>query len=274
MTTTVDGMKVYMLHLGDMWSDSTYSALGDTGATVDNPNAPHRMVQTPSTCFLIDHPQCGWILFDTGMPDDPQAAWPSWYHAGIKWTKPEETKMVNQLAKVGVKPEDIKYVVSSHLHFDHIGGDCHFAKTANFIVSKADAEHAYRLVLGSDDDTQRGYYIRGEVLQERKSVRYIEKDTMNLFPGIDAYILPGHTPGILALHVHLKDRDLFLAEDALNEKRNYWNGMLPGGAWDTVGYRASVAKMHEICDPIDALVVYGHDFEQFCEMKKAPEFYE
>ena len=27
-------------------------------------------------------------LFDTGMPDDPQAAWPSWYHAGIKWTKP------------------------------------------------------------------------------------------------------------------------------------------------------------------------------------------
>ena len=269
----VKGMKVYPLHLGDMWSDSLYSAMGSTIATVAEPHAPHKMLRTPSTCFLIDHPEVGYLLYDTGMPDDPIAAWPDWYHASMKWEKPEETKMLNQLAKVGVKPQDIKYVCSSHLHFDHIGSDYYFADTADFIVAKAEAEHAYRQVMQATQSTEHGYYVRDEVLMPRKSITYLDHDTKDLFPGIDAFIFPGHTPGVLGLLVHLEGGALLLVEDAINVRANLEDGVLPGGAYDTVGYLRSIEKIRQIAKEYSATVIFGHDAEQFGQMKLAPDYY-
>lgn len=265
-------IKVYPLYLGDMESESSYTIKGDTQATPADPHAPHRLLRTPSTAYLIDHPQVGWILYDTGMPDDPKEAWPDWMYSSMKVSKPEECKMANQLAKVGVKPEDIKYVISSHWHMDHVGSDAIFAETADFICSKAEAAHALTMVMATTDSSKRGYYIKEEVLRTRKSIRYLEHDTMDLFPGIDAYILSGHTPGLLALVVHLEGQDLILVEDAIPCQANY-DGVLPGGAYDTLGFRASLELVHELQKKYDALVLFGHDEKQFEGMKFAPEYY-
>lgn len=270
------GIKVYPLYLGDMHSDSNGTVWGDTMATVAEPNAPHRLGDAPSVAFLIDHPQVGYILYDTGMPDDPATAWPQFMLESVKFEKPEGTRMVEQLALVGIKPEDIKYVITSHMHMDHIGNDHLFAEKADFFVGKAEAEHAYSLVLGTNalskiKPSARGYYIKKEVLQDRKSITYIDRD-MELFPGIEVALCPGHTPGVLILIVHLDGGTLILTEDALNEQRNY-DGVLPGGVYDSLGYRASIDKIHQLARKYEARVFFGHDAKQFAQMKKAPEFY-
>lgn len=268
-----DEIRVYPLYLGSMYSDSNYTIMGDTAADAAHPNAPHRLIHTPSSAFLIKHPEAGCILYDTGMPDDPWAAWPQWMVDSMRIEKPEESKMANQLAKCDVAPEEVKYVVTSHMHMDHVGSDPLFANTADFIVSKADAQHAYCMVLGTTDDTKRGYYLKNEVLRERKSVTYLDRDTKDLFPGIDAYILPGHTPGILALLVHLQHgNDLFLVADAFPVRENY-EGRLPGGAWDSAGFRESSVRVHQIAKENHAEVLFGHDERQFASLRKAPEYY-
>ena len=69
-------IKAYILTLGLMSSDVNFVVMGETMATVSNPNATHRITCTPSYAVLINHPKVGWILFDTGMPDEPEKIWP------------------------------------------------------------------------------------------------------------------------------------------------------------------------------------------------------
>jgi N-acyl homoserine lactone hydrolase len=268
-----EGIKVYPLYLGDMFNESTYTILGDTQATPGDPHAEHRLKKNPSTAYLIKHPDVGYIMYDTGMPDDPKNYWPDFINAGTGSEKPAGTTMREQLALVGVKPEDINYVVSSHMHVDHIGCDKLFAKTADFIVSRAEAHRAYCDVMHSSDPKTHGFYLRDEVLMQRKSITYLDEDTPDLFPGIDAYIFPGHTPGVICLYVHLKGQDLFLLEDACACQKNY-DGIPSGGCYDSLGDARSIQRIRRITEKGGALPLFGHDEIQFESMKFAPDFYE
>lgn len=267
------GIKIYPLYLGDMYNDSNYSIMGDTMATPGDPRAPHRLIHNPSLGFLIEHPTAGYIVYDTGMPDNPQTDWPDFINAGTGSEKPKGTTLVEQLALVGVVPEDVRHVVSSHMHVDHIGGDKLFAETANFYVSRAEADHAYRMVMGSSDPMSHGFYLRDEVLMPRKSITYIEEDAMDLFPGIDAYVMSGHTPGVLALYVHLDNGpDMLLLEDGCMTRKN-WEGAPAGGAYDSLGNAKNIARVRKIVEKNGAVPVFGHDLEQFQSMKLAPDYY-
>lgn len=87
--------------------------------------------------FLLKHPNKGWILFDTGYA-------PSMRHCGVRgklyhifnptvvgWTD----LIAAQLKQDGIHTDEIKYVILSHLHPDHIGGVSSFPK-AKFILSE------------------------------------------------------------------------------------------------------------------------------------------
>ena len=56
------------------------------------------------------------ILVDTGIGTKHDAKFVEMYAIVHPPTTPES------LAKIGVKPEDVNFVVLSHLHFDHAGG--------------------------------------------------------------------------------------------------------------------------------------------------------
>src|ERR1041384_3052449 len=51
--------------------------------------------------------------------------------------------VVPQLALLGLRPDDVRYVVNSHLHFDHCGGNEFFPRST-FLVQKAEMEAARR----------------------------------------------------------------------------------------------------------------------------------
>jgi glyoxylase-like metal-dependent hydrolase (beta-lactamase superfamily II) len=72
-------------------------------------------VQLSLTNLLL-RAQGNWILVDTGIGTKHEAKFMEMYAVSHPPTTPES------LAKLGVKPEDVKYVVLSHLHFDHAGG--------------------------------------------------------------------------------------------------------------------------------------------------------
>lgn len=264
-------MKAYILHLGDMWSDSNYSVMGDTSATVSNPTAPNRLQHTPDYAVLIDHPEAGWILYDTGMSNDPETDWPEGMKAAVKISKPESTRMEYQLGLVGIRPEDVKHVITSHMHMDHVGNDKLFADTAEFYVAREEASHAYRTVLQSPSAADHGYYIKEDILLTRKRVTYIDEDE-ELFPGVEVIQLPGHTPCILGLVLHLLGGTIIFTSDASNEARNY-SGLLPGAVFDSIGYLESLKKIKKLQNQYYGTVLFSHDGVQFSELKKAPEYY-
>ncbi|MEE8135516.1 MAG: MBL fold metallo-hydrolase, partial [Gemmatimonadales bacterium] len=72
-------------------------------------------------CMLIEH-DSGPILVDTGVGNKENEKFRGIYaienegHRGV-------TRLEDALAEVGVTPADVRYVINTHLHFDHAGGN-------------------------------------------------------------------------------------------------------------------------------------------------------
>lgn len=267
-------MKVYVIGTGRLNNDYNLSQSLWTLATRDNPNPRAQWYQGPSYAVLIEHPTVGWILYDLGSDPKSDEIWPEVITKECFWTPVEGETMEEALAKLDLKPSDIDVCVMSHMHMDHIGNMKLFKDTADFYASRPEAEHAFCTVLGSPDPADHGFYNRDDVLADRKSLTYVEEDTEELFPGIDAYILPGHTPGVLGLLLHMdKGQNIFLVSDALNSIVNY-EGRLPGVCSDTKAYGESRRKIKKIEKANNAWVWFGHDIGQFNSLKKIPEYYD
>lgn len=97
----------------------------------------------PAGAFLLEHAKHGLILFDTGYSANIcEAGFTGRVYNLFNPTSVEEKdELKNQLGEIGVKPEDIKTIMLSHLHPDHIGGLRSFNK-AGLIISK-EAINAY-----------------------------------------------------------------------------------------------------------------------------------
>jgi glyoxylase-like metal-dependent hydrolase (beta-lactamase superfamily II) len=91
----------------------------------------------PSGVFLIKHATKGYLLFDTGYSRTIyKAGFKAWIYRTLNPTYvTRQDEILTQLQKEGIRPADIKYVVISHLHPDHIGG-IQFFPNSKFILSE------------------------------------------------------------------------------------------------------------------------------------------
>lgn len=80
----------------------------------------------PALCGLLLHPQRGWVLFDTGYSQHFMTATTPFPERLYRWTTPftlpAEEALPAQLKRAGITPDDIRHIVISHLHGDHIAG--------------------------------------------------------------------------------------------------------------------------------------------------------
>src|ERR1700710_640604 len=82
-------------------------------------------IQFVFSCYLIKHGD-DYMLWDTG-------------HSMTAPNVAPKVSIVDQLAKIGVKPEQIKYVGISHYHADHTGQIASFPKATLLIGAKEGA---------------------------------------------------------------------------------------------------------------------------------------
>jgi glyoxylase-like metal-dependent hydrolase (beta-lactamase superfamily II) len=72
-------------------------------------------------CLLVEH-DAGPVLIDTGLGNKESEKFRHIYgveNAG----KAGPTRLEDALAEAGFKPADIRWVINTHLHFDHAGGN-------------------------------------------------------------------------------------------------------------------------------------------------------
>ena len=116
-------------------------------------------IQVPVGFFVVMHPK-GNVLFDTGN-NDKIITDPSYWGASFTALKPVNTPEVaidTQLQKIGLKPDDIKYVVVSHLHLDH-GGNVAKFPNSTVVVQKSEIQNAFWPAPGTG-----GPYMIGDFL--------------------------------------------------------------------------------------------------------------
>lgn len=195
-------------------------------------DASFKVADFPSYVGLIEHPDEGVILFDTGYDPAFLQATKPFPESLYRWTTPmhlnKGESAIEQLEKSGYSENDVKAVIISHFHGDHVAGLHHF-KNAKLFCSKAG--HEYVNKLSRFAQVRRG--ILSSLLPDgfESRVKYFEDCRSLSLPrafspfdhAVDllgdgsflAVDLPGHCPGHWGLALRTEqDRFVFLIADA------------------------------------------------------------
>jgi glyoxylase-like metal-dependent hydrolase (beta-lactamase superfamily II) len=86
----------------------------------------HKTIKTHALAVLFEHPREGWVLFDTGYAPRVQQGFQTFpfqlYALLTPVTIRSEWTVAAQLEQLDIKPDDVKTIIISHFHADHIGG--------------------------------------------------------------------------------------------------------------------------------------------------------
>lgn len=94
-------------------------------------------VRCHAPAFLLQHPEHGALLFDTGYAPRLAEAFAHWPDRLYKYATPTVfgTPVVAQLSAAGLQAGDVTTVIVSHLHADHVAGLRDFPH-ARFLISR------------------------------------------------------------------------------------------------------------------------------------------
>lgn len=151
------------------------------------------------------------MIFDIGLGDTLSERERKVYNTdGISHLEPG----LNQL---GLTPDDIDYVILTHLHTDHVGGGVKLAgdqyvprfPNARYIIDRGEWQAAM-----NPNERTAAVYIpeRLEPLEKTGQVDFIEGDT-ELFDGIKAVRTGGHTGDHFALEIESEGIQVFYYAD-------------------------------------------------------------
>lgn len=223
----------------------------------------------PAHLGLIEHPKHGLILFDTGYAPRIQQATDDWtlrvYNRILAPIIPTDEDLPSQLLKRGYKTEDVKYIIISHFHPDHIAGLKDFP-SANFICAREAWGKLHKLkgwkafrhchissLLPADMET------RLRFIEDAPRCALHEKlpgfhDGYDLF-GDSTLIgipLPGHAIGQYGLYLQNNGKnDIFLIADSCWRSKSYRNFILPPSIvmallHDPAEYKQTLLKLHRL----------------------------
>lgn len=231
-------------------------------------------VRVPINAFLIHH-RDGPILFDTGL--DPaiktepnyisQAIGRFLLHRIFRLHIEERDALRYQLEAAGVSPSDIRTVVISHLHFDHVGGIAVIPNAALLVserewaqLSEPHPEHEWILREHVELPAAKWRPIAFEPTDDPALQRFggaydVRDDgSMVLIP------TPGHTPGSLSMLVRSDGMPpILLAGDLAYEPDLIFEGRVPGTG-DKKTLRETYAKVRALKDDLpDLVILASHD---------------
>lgn len=223
-------------------------------------------LRVPVPSFLIDHPR-GLALFDSGMhPDagpDPVgrlgAAAASVFDVHLE----PADDVAARLAALDVAADRVAFLVNSHLHFDHTGGNA-CVPNARVVVQRREWE------AGHDADAiARNYYDPRDY--DTGHALLLVDGEHDLFGDGRVVCLPtyGHTPGHQSLRIRLDSGDVVLTADACYFRRTLEELHLPSIVHDREAMLASLARLRALRDA-GARIVYGHDPEDWAGVPQAP----
>ena len=227
-----------------------------------------QMFIIPVPSYLITHPQ-GNVVFDTGVHcqaiTDPFGRLGEISRMFVSRTKPGE-EIVTQLGKFNLTPQDVKYVINSHFHFDHCGGN-EFFPSSTILIQKNEMNAARDPALRQKSGFDPKDYDH--------KLNYKEVDgEYDIFGDGSLVLFPthGHTLGHQSLRIQVsKGTDVVLTGDACYTKTNMDQNLLPSVAVDRDEMYRSLGKLRDLRDKQGATIIYGHDPDQWKEIPHAPE---
>jgi len=147
-------------------------------------------VRLAMNCLLV-RSAGKWILVETGAGDKWDAK-----HRDI-FAFEGDARLLDQLHARGLAPDQIDFVIDTHLHFDHCGWNTRVVNgavvptfpNARYVVQRGELEHARR-----PTERDRASYIPDNFLPVEAAGQYwLPEGDREVAPGVELIRVPGHT---------------------------------------------------------------------------------
>jgi glyoxylase-like metal-dependent hydrolase (beta-lactamase superfamily II) len=193
--------EIKLLDLIDIELDASFLVLGRGMGTVTR-------VKTWG-CLILggDDP----ILVDTGAMNTEIMG-----RLGMTGFISQEQRLENQLARYGVKIDDVRWVMHTHHHIDHAGQDDRFTK-ATLITSRRELEYSASGIMGEQYPAE---YVKHHIdrLHTPGAMRLLDLEYSGpdgIFPGIVCEAAGGHTEGSMNIRVETTEGTACICGDVL-----------------------------------------------------------
>ncbi|PYP66112.1 MAG: MBL fold metallo-hydrolase [Gemmatimonadetes bacterium] len=144
-------------------------------------------------CLLVEHDD-GPVLIDTGLGNKETAKFKDIYGVENEG-RTGRTCLEDALAERGYRPEDVRWVINTHLHFDHAGGNTFRDPDGNVALSFPRARYV----------VQKGELDFASHTNERTAASYLAPNfatvpftlldgEAEVLPGLRSVPTPGHVP--------------------------------------------------------------------------------
>ena len=191
-------LRVTTLDAGSLWLDG-----GAMFGVVPKPLWSRRTacdeqnrIPLAMRCLLVETAEHR-VLVDTGVGAKESEKFRDIYRIENEGTP---TRLEDSLRSAGCDPSDIDVVLSTHLHFDHAGGNTRLDDAGAAVAAFPNAEYHVRRdeweFAHLDNERVRASYIPAnfDPLERDGRIRFIEADG-EVVPGVAVRRTPGHTPG-------------------------------------------------------------------------------
>jgi glyoxylase-like metal-dependent hydrolase (beta-lactamase superfamily II) len=171
------------------------------------------------------------------------------------------------LKRLGIRPDEVDVVLSTHLHWDHAGGFTRLSEGGKVEVTFPKAKHfvqrsEWDFALNCDPRSRAAYLADDFVpVADAGLVEFVDGDA-EVLPGVELRLTGGHTPGNQVVVFRAGDVAVAMAGDLVGTRpqlRRAWNS---GGDLDVV---RALAEKGRLLDEVAArrwLLVLGHETEQ------------
>lgn len=244
-------MKLYCIQVGAFRLPRGFVAARCKDANV--------MTVMPIFAYLIEHPR-GLVLVDTGQ---------SYAMRDENTVMEADDTILQKLSQLGYTPDDVKYVVMSHLHLDHSGYMNDFPNST-FIVRKEELKAAWW-----PEACEGGYvFPTFEKTRGYKFIQPCDDEEYDIFMDGSIVLIDtrGHSRGHQSVVLNMPESGkMILAADAAPIREVMERVLLPGTCTDNWQAIRSVEKLIHM-EECGYRVIFAHDPDNLPE-KQFPEYY-
>jgi glyoxylase-like metal-dependent hydrolase (beta-lactamase superfamily II) len=234
-------MEMWRLDCGDFQINDINAFMSDTS---EYPSAPRHLV---GSCYLIRHGEA-FLLWDTGMP----AALIGHPDVNPVMTVTLRTTIVDQLARIGVRPEQVSMVGISHYHGDHTGQARAFPG-ARLLMGAGDVAAMRGRPAAQQADLARWLTGGGEITEVQGDLDVFGDGKVIMLN------MPGHTPGHHALLVRLASETVLLSGDTYHFTEQVAHRGVPPFNTNRADSLASMDRFDRLGRNLHANVIIQHE---------------
>ncbi len=274
-TLTIDGLKVHAIPTGSVAVKRSHRG---PGIGIVQILADFRWTEyLPIYTWVIEHPE-GILLIDTGEnaraggPDyfacDPQMGFV--YHKILRLQVAPQQEIIPQLQSIGIQAEDVRWVVQTHLHLDHMDGLSGFPKS-EILISQTEYQHPSGAVMCLLPN-----WLKPHLLAFKAQNDPIFGSSYPLTKAGDIRIVPtpGHTYGHQSVILQTASVDFIFAGDTSFSDKQLLQGKIAGISADKSAARQTYANILRYCSEKPTVYLPSHDVASGKRMEERQVLYQ